>query len=141
MLIGRLTRDPEVIGSGLGAKFGFAVNNRRLNKDTQEWEDVPVFVDMEVWNRGENKMGDRVLQTLRKGKQVYIEGGLKLDQWEDKNGGGKRSALRVVVENFQYLEPRGDAQPGGEPAAQQPPRGRGGKAAPPAEGDDDPIPF
>lgn len=116
MLIGRLTRDPEPIGGRTGgtagAKFGFAVNNRRMNPDTQKWEDIPVFIDMEIWNRGESKQADRVLQTLRKGQQVYVEGHLKMDQWEDKNGGGKRSALRVVVENFQYLEPRGEGEMG-----------------------------
>src|SRR5687767_7706739 len=99
MLIGRLTRDPEPImtkGTQAGAKFGFAVNNRKLNQDTQKWEEVPVFIDMEIWNRGESKQADRVIQTLRKGQQVFIEGHLKLDQWDDKNGGGKRTALRVV---------------------------------------------
>jgi single-strand DNA-binding protein len=111
MLIGRLTRDPEAIQAraGTGAKFGFAVNNRKLNPDTQTWEDVPVFIDMEIWNRGENnKQADRVLQTLRKGQQVFIEGHLRMDTWDDKNGGGKRSKLCVVIENFQYLEPRAD---------------------------------
>lgn len=113
MLIGRLTRDPEPIqmsGSTAGAKFGFAVNNRKLNQQTQQWEEVPVFIDMEIWNRGESKQADRVLQTLRKGQQVFIEGHLKLDQWDDKNGGGKRTALRVVVEMFQYLEPRAEGE-------------------------------
>ncbi|MFO0927003.1 MAG: single-stranded DNA-binding protein [Gemmataceae bacterium] len=114
MLIGRLTRDPEPIevrGAVSGAKFGFAVNNRKQNTQTQQWEDVPVFIDMEIWNRGENsRQADRVLQTLRKGQQVFIEGHLKMDTWDDKNGGGKRSALRVVVENFQYLEPRTDGE-------------------------------
>jgi single-strand DNA-binding protein len=119
MLIGRLTRDPEPILSGKGAKFGFAVNNRKLNSETQQWEEVAVFIDMEVWNRGEmGKQADLVLRTLRKGHQVFIEGHLKLDQWEDKNGGGKRSALRVVVESFQYLEPRTDGT--GESMARAP---------------------
>jgi single-strand DNA-binding protein len=116
MLIGRLTRDPEAIqvsGASAGAKFGFAVNNRKLNASTQQWEEVPVFIDMEIWNRGESKQADRVLQTLRKGQQVFIEGHLKMDTWDDKNGGGKRSALRVVVETFQYLEPRQDGGGGG----------------------------
>jgi len=113
MLIGRLTRDPEPIqlnGSTAGAKFGFAVNNRKLNQQTQQWEEVPVFIDMEIWNRGESKQADRVLNTLRKGQQVFIEGHLKLDSWDDKNGGGKRSALRVVVEMFQYLEAKQDGE-------------------------------
>jgi len=118
MLIGRLTRDPEAIqlnGANAGAKFGFAVNNRKLNASTQQWEEVPVFIDMEIWNslRGESKQGDRFLQTVRKGQQVYIEGHLKMDQWEDKNGGGKRSKLLVVVESFQYLEARQEGGGGG----------------------------
>jgi single-strand DNA-binding protein len=131
MLIGRLTRDPEQILGGKGAKFGFAVNNRKLNNETQQWEEVPVFIDMEIWNRGEmGKQADRVLQTLRKGQQVFVEGHLKLDTWEDKTGGGKRSMLRVVVENFQYLDARPDGS--GEsmaraprPAAAAPNRGPG----------------
>jgi len=121
MLIGRLTRDPEAIqvrGSTGGAKFGFAVNNRKLNSETQQWEDIPVFIDMEIWNRGESKQGDRFLQTVRKGQQVFIEGHIKMDQWEDKNGGGKRSKLMIVVESFQYLEARQDGGSGmGEPMA------------------------
>ena len=121
MLIGRLTRKPEPImvrGVVQGAKFGFAVNNRRLNQDTQQWEDVPVFIDVEVWNRGENnKQGERALQ-LRgpdreagvKASQVFLEGHLKMDSWTDppEKGGGKRTKLVVVVDNFQYLEPRFD---------------------------------
>lgn len=127
MLIGRLTRDPEPIpsksGGNAGAKFGFAVNNRKLNQQTQQWEDVPVFIDTEIWNRGENnKQADRVLQSLRRGQQVYLEGHLRMDTWTDKpeNGGGKRSKLVVVVENFQYLEPRSDNGGGGGDGESQP---------------------
>ncbi len=166
MLIGRLTRDPEAIlvkGVQAGAKFGFAVNNRRYNQDKQIWEDVPVFIDMEIWNRGEGKQADRVIENLRRGQQVFIEGHLKMDQWEDKNGGGKRTALRVVVESFQYLEPRpeGEVTPRSpRPAAQTSvPVGRNGRYsavygdesginanAPPSQGGmggdtDDEIPF
>lgn len=118
MLIGRLTRDPEAIqvrGANAGAKFGFAVNNRKMNQDTQQWEEIPVFIDCEIWNslKGESKQGDRFLQTVRKGHQVYVEGHMKMDQWDDKNGGGKRSKLLVVVESFQYLEARQDGGGGG----------------------------
>lgn len=124
MLIGRLTRDPEAIevrGAAQGAKFGFAVNNRKLNAQTNQWEDVPVFIDVEIWNRGENsRQGERALQTLRKGQQVFLEGHLKMDTWEDKNGGGKRTALRVVVENFQYLEPRAEGEAAMAPRAARP---------------------
>jgi len=129
MLIGRLTVDPkpiEVRGSVAGAKFGFAVNNRKLNQSSQQWENVPVFIDMEIWNRGEtSRQADRVLQTLKKGSQVYIEGHLRMDQWDDANGGGKRSKLVVVVENFQYLDARQDGMSSegeGAPVARQPAR-------------------
>src|SRR5262249_9627631 len=95
---------------------------RKLNQQTQQWEDEPVFVDCEIWNRGEQgQQAARLLQTVRKGQQLFIEGRLKLDTWEDKNGGGKRSQLRVVVETFQYLEPRAEGAEGA-PRMQQAPR-------------------
>jgi len=113
MLIGRLTRDPELVPfektGGKVAKFGFAVNNRKPNQSTGQWEDVPVFLDVEAFNRGENgKQADRVKETLRKGQQIFIEGHLRMDQWE--KDGQKRSKLVVVVDNFQYLEPRAEGQ-------------------------------
>lgn len=142
MLIGRLTRDPEPILNGKGAKFGFAVNNRKLNQDTQQWEDVPVFIDMEIWNRGEmGKQAERLLQTVRKGQQIFIEGHLKLDTWEDKNGGGKRSALRVVVENFQYLEARQDGMNGNGGMAAARPAARPAAAAAPSRPYEDEVPY
>jgi single-strand DNA-binding protein len=127
MLIGRLTRDPEIVtfrNGGKVAKFGFAVNNRRKNQNG-EWEDEPVFLDCEAYNRGDQgTQADRVADTLRKGAQVFIEGHLKLDQWE--KDGVKQSKLRVVVDQFQYLDPRqgGDGQPSRQaaPARRPPPR-------------------
>jgi single-strand DNA-binding protein len=115
MLIGRLTRDPEVrtfANGGKVAKFGFAVNNRRKNMSTNQWEDEPVFIDMEVFNRGEQgRQADLVEQSLRKGHQVFIEGHLRLDQWTGQDG-QKRSRLLVRVDNFQFLQPRGEGAPG-----------------------------
>jgi single-strand DNA-binding protein len=111
MLIGRLTRDPESRSFGGGGKvvnFGFAVNNRKRNSETGQWEDEPVFIDMAVFNRGENgRQADLAEQSLRKGHQVFIEGRLKFDQWTSQDG-QKRSKLSVVVDNFQFLEPRGE---------------------------------
>jgi len=123
MLIGRLTRDPEkrtFQNGGAVTRFGFAVNNRRKNNSTGQWEDEPVFLDVEAFNRGENgTLADRIADTLRKGQQVFIEGHLKLDQWE--KDGVKRQALKVVVDNFQYLEPRQEGQGNGQgrPQGQQ----------------------
>ncbi|MSQ95348.1 MAG: single-stranded DNA-binding protein [Gemmataceae bacterium] len=117
MLIGRLTRDPEVrmfSNGGKVANFGFAVNNRRKNQQTGQWEDEPVFLDCEAFNRGETgKTADLIEQYLRKGHQAFIEGHLKLDQWADKQTGDKRSKLKIVVENVQFLEPRKDGGSGG----------------------------
>ena len=117
MLIGRLTRDPEVrtfSNGGKVANFGFAVNNRKKNAQSGEWEDEPVFLDMEAFNRSDTfKLADRIEQTLHKGQQIFIEGHLKLDQWNDKTSGEKRSRLKIVVENFQYLEPKSGGDGGG----------------------------
>jgi single-strand DNA-binding protein len=112
MLIGRLTRDPETRTFSTGgkvAKFGFAVNNRRKNTQTGEWEDEPVFLDIDAFNRGDfGKLADRTEQYLRKGQQIFIEGHLRLDQWTSQDG-QKRSKLTVVMDNFQFLEPRADS--------------------------------
>jgi single-strand DNA-binding protein len=130
MLIGRLTRDPEVrsfSNGGKVAKFGFAVNNRKKNSQSGQWEDDPVFLDVEAFNRGEfGKQADLADQYLRKGAQVFIEGHLQLDQWTSQDG-QKRSKLKIVVDNFQFLEPRGEG--GG--------RGAGGGSAPRRSGGDD----
>lgn len=114
MLIGRLTRDPEVrvfSNGGKVAKFGFAVNNRRKNAQSGQMEDEPVFLDVEAFNRGDVfKQADLCEQYLRKGHQVFIEGHLQLDQWTSQDG-QKRSKLKIVVDNFQFLEPRGEGGP------------------------------
>lgn len=109
MLIGRLTRDPEETTTRSGAKvakFGLAVNNRRFNKQAEKWDDDPVFIDCEAWNRGESgTTADLVMQHLRKGSQVFVEGKLKLDQWTSQDG-QNRSAIRVSVDGVQFLDPK-----------------------------------
>ena len=131
MLIGRLTRDPEVFmfaNGGKVAKFGFAVNNRKKNSQTGQWEDEPVFLDIEAFNRGETgKTADLVEQYLRKGHQAFVEGHLKLDQWTSQEG-QKRSKIKIVVDNVQFLEPRSD---GPRPASSAPRRQASTAAAPP----------
>jgi len=112
MLIGRLTRDPEIrtfANGGKVAHFGFAVNNRKKNSSTGQWEDEPVFLDLEAFNRGTTgrQLADLVEQYFHKGKQYFIEGRLKLDQWTAQDG-QKRSRLKIVVEDFQFLEPAGE---------------------------------
>ena len=113
MLIGRLTRDPEVRTFSTGgkvAKFGFAVNNRRKNASTGQWEDEPVFLDIEAFNRreGGRQLADLVEQYLHKGNQAYIEGSLMLDQWTSQDG-QKRSKLKIVLQDLQFLTPRAES--------------------------------
>lgn len=111
MLIGRLTFDPEPTQNNPnGATFRFAVNNRKQNKQTQQWEDAPCYLEVVIWNRGENKQAERVLQTLRAGAQIYLEGHLQYDEWDDRNGGGKRSKVVVVAETFQYLDSKEESE-------------------------------
>lgn len=108
-LLGNLTRDPDLRALPSGSavcEFGIAVNRRYTAANGQDVEE-PCFVDIVVWGRS----AESCKQYLEKGSQVMIEGRLQLDQWEDRNGGGKRSRLRVVAEQVQFLSRRpGDAQ-------------------------------
>jgi single-strand DNA-binding protein len=134
MLIGRLTRDPEVrtfSNGGKVAKFGFAVNNRRKNQQTGQWEDEPCFIDAEVFNRGENgRQADLVEQSLHKGSQVFLEGHLRMDTWTSQQDNQKRSKLVVVIDNFQFLEPRSDGAGSGEGGGRPASRSFGGSRRP-----------
>ena len=112
MLMGNLTRDIEIRHTGSNTavgNFGIAVNRRYKTQSGDQREEV-TFVDCEAWGRTAEVMS----QYLSKGRSVFIEGRLKLDQWEDRNGGGKRSKLSVVVENFQFVDSgQGGGQGGG----------------------------
>lgn len=103
-LIGNLTRDPEtkytVKGTCVG-EIGIAVNQVWKDDAGEKREDV-TFVDVTVWGKTAELCG----QYLKKGAKVLIEGKLSLDQWEDKTTGQKRSKLKVVAENVQFLSPR-----------------------------------
>lgn len=106
--IGRLTRDPEIKAfqnGGKVAKWGFAVSNRKKNSQTGQWEDVPMFIDCETYNRGEfSKRADLVERYLRKGSLCYLKGRIELDQWDDKTTGQKRSKHKLVVDAIQFLD-------------------------------------
>ena len=123
MLIGRLTRDPEIKVFGNGGKvanIGFAVNNRKKSKETGQWEDVPVWIDLKVFNRETGrKLADLVESSLKKGQQVYVEGHLVLEEWSGKEDGKKQSKMVVYVDDFQFLEKREGGMGGGmsRPAA------------------------
>lgn len=117
MLIGRLTKKPEIrtfSNGGKVANIRFAVNNKVKNQQTGQWEDKPVYLDVKAFNRETGrKLADLVEQYLDKGHQCYIEGHLVLEEWDDKQTGEKRSVLRVVMEDLQFLEPKADGAAGG----------------------------
>ncbi len=102
MLAGRLTRDPELRNLGDGKKavanFGLAIN--RKYKAGDESKEETTFIDVECWGT----TAEMVSQYLSKGRGAYVEGRLKLDQWEDKDTKQKRSKLKVVADLVQFLD-------------------------------------
>lgn len=141
LLVGNLTRDPELKHTPSNqavAAIGLAVNRQYTTKDGEKREET-TFVDCEAWGRQAEVMS----QYLSKGRPVLVEGRLKLDQWQDKDG-NNRSKLKVVIENFQFLGGRGEGGGsrggGGDYASAAP--GQGGPAGGGSGHDnDDPIPF
>ncbi|CAN5149341.1 single-stranded DNA-binding protein [soil metagenome] len=143
-LIGRLTRDPETrafANGGMVAKFGFAVTNRKKNATTGQWEDEPMFIDCEVFNRGEfGKLADLVRDRCHKGSQIFIEGRLQLDTWQDKTTNQNRSKHKIVVETIQLFDPKDATAGGGSGGGNYAPRSNSGGSfsSPPAHDDGPP---
>jgi single-strand DNA-binding protein len=146
ILVGNLTRDPELRYTPKGtaiAKIGLAVNRVWTNEAGEKKEEV-TFVDVDVFGRTAENVG----QYMRKGRPILIEGRLRLDQWDDKQTGQKKSRLGVVAETVQFLgSPTGGGEGGGTPAAPraQRPAPAAAPAAEPVEGDGPPesddVPF
>ena len=97
---GNLTRDPEKRGGGSVLAFGVAVNDRRRNQATGEWEDYPNFVDCVVFGN----RADALENILRKGMKVAVEGKLRWSKWE--TDGQARSKLEVVVDEIEFMSGR-----------------------------------
>lgn len=130
ILMGNLTRDIELRDAGgtqVGS-FGLAINEKYRTKSGENREET-VFVDCEAWGRTAEVM----CQYLAKGRPVFVEGRLKLDQWTDRDG-GKRSKLKVRVDKFEFVDGKGDG-------GQSKPKATGydGGHAPPMDADS--IPF
>jgi single-strand DNA-binding protein len=126
LLIGNLTRDPEVRYTPKGtavADIGLAVNRIYTTEDGEKKEET-TFVDVTLWARQAEIAG----QYLKKGRPVFIEGRLQLDTWDDKQTGQKRSRLRVVGENMQLLGSRPESE--GAPSTSTPRRSVGPSAPP-----------
>jgi single-strand DNA-binding protein len=154
MLIGNLTRDPELRHTPSGktvSEIGLAINRTWTNDQGQKQEDT-TFVDVTLWGR----QAEVVQQYVTKGSPIYIEGRLQLDSWDDKETGKKRSKLRIIAENFQFLSGKPGATGGGnsggyserpQQASSAPQQQRSGPpqgaSAAPADDfqEDDDIPF
>ena len=120
LLMGNLTRDPQLKQTPNNmsvAEIGLACNRKFKGKDGEMREET-TFVDCEAWGRTAETMA----KYLSKGRPVFVEGRLKLDQWQDKDG-NNRSKLRVVIESFQFIDSRGDksSTPPQEAATTAPP--------------------
>jgi len=99
--MGNLTRDPELRATPKGTaicQFGLAVN-RQFKDESGATKDEVTFIDIEAWGR----QAETIAKYCTKGKPLFIEGRLKLDSWEDKTTGQKRSKLKVVLESFQFV--------------------------------------
>jgi single-strand DNA-binding protein len=150
IITGNLTRDPELRALPSGTEvcqLGVAVNGRRKNPQSGQWEEEPNFFDVTVFGA----QGQNCAQYLSKGRPVAIDGRLRWSSWEDKNGGGRRSKVDIVAQTVQFLGGRGDE--GGAPsqgnqfaAGSDMPAdtdfgGAEPVAAPTGGGPDDDIPF
>lgn len=105
LISGNLTRDPELRQTGGGTQvlsFGVAVNDRRRNPQTGEWEDYPNFIDCTMFGA----RAEALSRYLSKGTKVAIEGKLRWSQWE--RDGQKRSKIEVIVDELEFMTSRND---------------------------------
>lgn len=127
MLIGNLTRDPEVRYTPKGTAvcdIGLAVNRRFINEATGERQEEVTYLDVVLWGKQAELAG----QYLHKGRSLFIEGRLQMDTWEDKATGQKRNKIKIVCENMQFI-----GGTGGGGGGQHADDGEGGYSAPPQQ--------
>ena len=149
ILMGNLTRDPELRYTPKGtaiAEISLAIN-RKWKSETGEAKEEVTFVEVATYGR----TAEVIAQYLKKGRPIMVEGRLKLDQWDDKTTGAKRSKLRVVCESFEFIDGGNRGAEGGAPSVPSAPRSARPAAAPsapaaePVEGDgpaeSDDVPF
>jgi single-strand DNA-binding protein len=153
LLMGNITRDIEVRtlpSQSSVAQIGIAVNRKWRDSNSGELREEVTFVDCEAFG----KTAENIAKFFAKGKPIFIEGRLKLDQWKDKTDGSNRSKLKVIVESFEFVESKGGGGPGGggggyeggsAPRSSGAPRGTAGgrpqpaAAAPPSDSGYEPI--
>ncbi len=127
---GNLTRDPELRQSAGGMsilKMGIAVNDRRKNPQSGEWEDVPNFFDVTMFGT----RAESVSRFLSKGSKLAIEGKLRWSSWETPDG-DKRSKVEIIADDIEFLSARGEGSGSGS--------GGGGSYSAPAAKKEAPAP-
>ncbi len=135
MISGNLTRDPELRSTASGMavlNLGVAVNDRRKNQQTGEWEDYANFIDCVMFGT----RAEAIAQYLSKGTKVAIEGKLRYRQWESQQG-EKRSKVEVAVDDIEFMSSRGEGGGGGGGGTRLPASGPSPDPMP----TDDEIPF
>lgn len=109
---GNLTRDPEMRSTGSGMaimQLRMAVNDRRKNPQTGEWEDAPNYVGVVVFGQ----RAESLSRFLSKGSKIIVDGKLRWSEWEDKTSGEKKSKLEVVADDIDFASGRGEGNGGG----------------------------
>lgn len=148
--MGNLTRDPELRVTPKGTpicQFSLAIN-RQFKLESGETREEVIYVDIEAWG----KQGETIAKYCKKGRPLFVEGRLRLDQWEDKTTKEKKSRMKIVLENFQFLgDGRGagasggaassDDEPGASPEKYSPPARAGGVKPAAQEQLDEDVPF
>ena len=137
IISGNIGRDPELRSTAGGSQilsFSLAVNDRKKNKQTGEWEDYTNWADCIVFGNRATALADM----LRKGSKVAVEGKLRYSSWEAKDG-TKRSKLEVVVDEVEFMSRDGGAYQ--QPAQQAFTAAAPAPATPAAQVYDEDIPF
>ena len=126
ILMGNFTRDPELRflpNNTAVCDIGLAVNDRYQNKSTGQWEDRPNFVDCTAFGR----TAENISKFFGKGRPIFIEGKLRFEQWEDRQSGQKRSKLKVVIDTWQFVDSKDNANSGGGGSSNQGSSGYGNR--------------
>lgn len=148
-LMGNLTRDPELRMTPKGtavAQIGLAINRKFRDESGADREEV-TYVDVDAFG----KQAETICKYVKKGRPLFVEGRLKLDQWEDKTTKEKKSRLKIVLEQFQFIDsssgggraPGGDDDGGAFERSSPPPRAQSSSQAPRAANPDveEDVPF
>tara|TARA_R110000803_G_C11989495_1_gene321956 strand:- start:6833 stop:7270 length:438 start_codon:yes stop_codon:yes gene_type:complete len=134
---GRVTHDPELrfLPNNNMAVCTFSmVTNKKFKKADGEYGEETTYVDCESWGKQAETSG----KFLKKGKAILAEGRLKMDQWDDKESGKKRTKIMIVVERFTFTENRGEEDEASDPRPQQ---NKAPQNQPGGSIDEDNLPF